>query len=129
MRENLGHNNVEYKRFSRKDCIWNLFHRRTLDRKTIANGYISDPFRVNFVSKVTKSLKKRIVSVQYQVIKTRDHCNQCSTLVTEVSQLWRNDEPVKVWCCLSIPPENSRKLKGFLMFSGHIDKQNRAVMG
>ena len=31
--------------------------------------------------------------------------------------------------CLSIPPENIRKPKGFMMFSGSIDKQHRAVMG
>ena len=63
-----------------------------------------------------------MVNVQYQLIKTRNHCNQRSTLVTEVSKLWRK-EPIKVWCCLSIPPEDSRKPKGFLMFSGGIDKQ------
>ena len=28
----------------------------------------------------------------------------------------------------SIPPENIRKPKGFLMFSGGIEKQHRAVM-
>ena len=62
MRENTGHNNVKYEPFSRKDCIWNLFQRHLFDRKTITNvytyGYISDPFRVTFVSKATKSLKK-----------------------------------------------------------------------
>ena len=31
--------------------------------------------------------------------------------------------------CFSIPPENIRKPKGFLMFSGGIEKQHRAVMG
>ena len=30
-------------------------------------------------------------------------------------------------CCLSILPENIRKPKGFLMFSGGIDKQHLAV--
>ena len=30
---------------------------------------------------------------------------------------------------LSIPPENIKKPKGFLMFSGGIEKQHRAVMG
>ena len=30
---------------------------------------------------------------------------------------------------LSIPPENTRKPLGFLMFSGDIEKQHRAVMG
>ena len=33
------------------------------------------------------------------------------------------------WCWLSIPPENIRKPKGFLMFSEGIDKQYWAVMG
>ena len=31
-------------------------------------------------------------------------------------------------CCFSIPPENIRKPLGFLMFSGGIKKQHRAVM-
>ena len=31
-------------------------------------------------------------------------------------------------CCLSIPLENIRRPKGFLMFTGTIDKQHRAVM-
>ena len=30
---------------------------------------------------------------------------------------------------LSIPPENIRKPKGFLMFSGGLDKQHWAVIG
>ena len=30
-------------------------------------------------------------------------------------------------CCLSIHPENVRKSEVFLMFSGGIDKQHRAV--
>ena len=32
-------------------------------------------------------------------------------------------------CCFSIPSENITKPRGFLMFSGGIEKQNRAVMG
>ena len=31
--------------------------------------------------------------------------------------------PITAWCCFSIPPENVRKPKGFLMFSGDIEKQ------
>ena len=31
-------------------------------------------------------------------------------------------------CCFSMPPENIRKPKGFLMFSGGIEKQHQAVM-
>ena len=38
-------------------------------------------------------------------------------------------EPVTARCCVSIPPENIRKPLGFLMFSGGIEKQHRAVMG
>ena len=38
-------------------------------------------------------------------------------------------QPITARCCLSIPPENIRKPKGFLVFSGGIDKQHRAVMG
>ena len=38
-------------------------------------------------------------------------------------------EPITAQCCLSIPLENIKKPKGFLMFSGGIDKQHRAVMG
>ena len=36
-------------------------------------------------------------------------------------------EPITTRRCLSIPPEN-RKPKGFMIFSGGIDKQHRAVM-
>ena len=32
-------------------------------------------------------------------------------------------------CCLSIPPENIRKPKDFLVLSGSIDKQHLTVMG
>ena len=32
-------------------------------------------------------------------------------------------------CCFSIPPENISKPKGFLMLSGDIEKQHRAVLG
>ena len=37
-------------------------------------------------------------------------------------------QPIRSGCCLSIPPENLKR-KGFLMFSGVIDKQYQAVMG
>ena len=37
-------------------------------------------------------------------------------------------EPITTLRCLSIPPENIRKPKGFMIFSGGIDKQHRAVM-
>ena len=37
--------------------------------------------------------------------------------------------PITAWCCLSTPPESIRKPKGFLIFSGGVDKQHRAVMG
>ena len=36
--------------------------------------------------------------------------------------------PLKLSVYLSIPPENIGKPKGFLIFSGGIDKQNRAVI-
>ena len=39
------------------------------------------------------------------------------------------NKPIIVWCCLSIPPENIRKPKGFLMFSGGADKQHQVVNG
>ena len=43
---------------------------------------------------------------------------------------WSNlDQPITARCCLSIPLESIRKPKSFLMFSGCIDKQHRAVMG
>ena len=32
-------------------------------------------------------------------------------------------------CCFSIPPKNIRKPLGFMLFSGGIEKQHRAVMG
>ena len=35
---------------------------------------------------------------------------------------------ITAWCCLSLPPENLPN-KGFLTFSGSINKQHRAVMG
>ena len=38
-------------------------------------------------------------------------------------------QPITARSCLSIPPENIRKPKGFLLFSGGIDKQHQAVMG
>ena len=38
-------------------------------------------------------------------------------------------KPIAAQCCFSIPPENIRKPKGFLTFSGGIEKQHRAVMG
>ena len=31
--------------------------------------------------------------------------------------------PITAWCCFSIPPENIRKPKGFLMFSGDMVNQ------
>ena len=37
--------------------------------------------------------------------------------------------PITAQCCFSITPENVRKPLGFLMFSGGIEKQHRAVMG
>ena len=43
---------------------------------------------------------------------------------------WSNlDQPITARCCLSIPLESIRKPKSFLMFSGCIYKQHRAVMG
>ena len=36
---------------------------------------------------------------------------------------------ITAWCCLSIPPENTKKHLGFLMFSGGIDKQHQVLMG
>ena len=39
------------------------------------------------------------------------------------------DQPITAWYCLSITQENIRKPLAFLMFSGGIDKQHRAVMG
>ena len=41
----------------------------------------------------------------------------------------RFDYPITAWCCFSTPPENIRKPLGFLMISGGIEKQHRAVMG
>ena len=41
----------------------------------------------------------------------------------------REHKPVTALCCFSIPQENIRKPKGFLMFSGIIEKQHRTVMG
>ena len=38
-------------------------------------------------------------------------------------------EPITVRCCFPIPPENIRKPLGFLMFSGGIEKHDRAIMG
>ena len=38
-------------------------------------------------------------------------------------------QPIAVRCWLSIPRENIRKRKGFLMFSEGIEKQHPAVMG
>ena len=37
--------------------------------------------------------------------------------------------PLQPLCCFSIPPENIRKPKGFLMFSGGIGKQHRGCNG
>ena len=38
-------------------------------------------------------------------------------------------QPIAARCCFSIRLGNIRKPKGFLMFSGGIEKQHRAVMG
>ena len=43
---------------------------------------------------------------------------------------WHNiGYPITAQCCLSKPPENIRKPKGFLKLSGGIEKQHGAVMG
>ena len=36
---------------------------------------------------------------------------------------------ITAWCFLYVPPKNIRKIEGFLMFSGGIDKQHSAVIG
>ena len=38
-------------------------------------------------------------------------------------------KPITAWCCFSIPPENIRKPKGFLMFSGGIEKATLGCNG
>ena len=38
-------------------------------------------------------------------------------------------KPITARFCFSIPPENRKPLKGFLMFSGGVEKQHWAVMG
>ena len=35
---------------------------------------------------------------------------------------------ITAWCCFSIHPENIKKPLGIMMFSGGIEKQQRAVM-
>ena len=49
----------------------------------------------------------------------------CSCLVKYLLQV---AQPITARCCFSIPPENIRKPKGFIFFSGCIEKQHRAVM-
>ena len=38
-------------------------------------------------------------------------------------------KPITAQYCFSIPSENIRKPLGFLMFSGGIEEQHRALMG
>ena len=38
-------------------------------------------------------------------------------------------QPITARCCFSMPPKNIRNPLGFLVFSGGIEKQHRAVMG
>ena len=38
-------------------------------------------------------------------------------------------KPITAWCCFSIPPENIRKPKGFLMFSEGIEKATLGCNG
>ena len=47
----------------------------------------------------------------------------------EVHNLAHSLNPLSARCCFSISPENIRKPKGFLMFSGGKEKQYRAAMG
>ena len=43
--------------------------------------------------------------------------------------MWNGlDKPITTRYCLSMPLETIKKPKGFLMFSGGINKQHRAVM-
>ena len=43
--------------------------------------------------------------------------------------MFRNFRNIAARFCFSIPREDIRKPKGFLMFSGGIEKQHWAVMG
>ena len=52
-----------------------------------------------------------------------------SPMGMEVENWAERGQPLTAWCCLSIHPENIRKPKGFLIFSGSRDKQHRAVRG
>ena len=47
---------------------------------------------------------------------------------SSMAQLESFDELITAQCCFFIPPENIRKLKGFLMFLEGIGKQHKTVM-
>ena len=49
--------------------------------------------------------------------------------VQQYEDMIRIKIPITVRCCFSVPPENIGKPKGFLMFSGGIEKQHGDVMG
>ena len=47
----------------------------------------------------------------------------------QVNVGWVITWPIRARCCFSIPPENIRKPKSLLMFTGGIEKQHYVVMG
>ena len=63
--------------------------------------------------------------------KDRNFCDQILQTAKKVEKLHLNYfqfYPITARCCSSIPPENIRNPLGFLMFSGGLEKQHRAVM-
>ena len=94
-------------------CFWKMFKSR------------NHMFQVELSRKKVKTLRRMqiltLFSLRYSRVKFVNF-----KFLFRLVRLTHYGQMVR--CCLSIPPENIRKPLGFLMFSGDIDKQHRALM-